>query len=558
MLRRIDYKRCKLVAILLIACFIKSVACTNVIVGKDASADGSVFSTYACDSYGLFYGLPIIPAAKHAPGEMRKLVSSYSRIPRGVIPEVSETYHVVGNINEWQVSIGESTFNVDSCLIDTTGMMDHTLLMTIALQRSKTARQAINIMTDLVERYGYRSQGESFSVCDSHEAWLLEMVSQGPGSHKAIWVALRIPDNAICAHANESRIRQFDMKDKKNVMFHKDVVKFARSIGRFSGKDADFSFRDAYNPPKFSGRRACDARVWSFFNRFCKGMDKYLPYVMGIDESWEEELPVWVVPDRKLTLQDVQAVMRDHYEGTPFEHGEDVTRGLSLSPYHQGIAFSYNGKRYFNERYISSPQSAFSWICQMRSFKPRETGGIIWFGNDEANMVPQTPIYCCATKVPPCYDINGAADDVTFSMDNAFWVCNWVSNMVYPRYNVLFPELKAVRDSLDNSYRTAMFAVESKAENMMLENRDKAISFLSDYSVEKAEQMIDRWRRLAFFMIVKYNDMAVKPEVNGVFTRNQYGRGMKVKRLEYPKAVKRMISEQTGDRYVRPIVKKKQ
>ena len=539
-------------------------ACTNVIVGKDASADGSVFCTYSCDSYGLFYGLPIYLSEKHHRGEMRNLVSSYSRIPRGSIPVTEEaevdaqgnmrTYHVVGNINEWQVSIGESTFNVDSCLIDTTAMLDHSLLMVLALQRAKTARQAIRIITNLVEKYGFRSQGESFSVCDPNEAWLLEMVSQGPESGKAVWVALRIPDNAICAHANESRIRQFNMKDKQNVMYHKDVIKFARKIGRFSGKDNEFSFRDAYNPPKFSGRRACDARVWSFFNRFCKGMDKYLPYVSGIEETWEEELPVWVVPDRKLTLQDIQATMRDHYEGTVFEHGEDITRGLTNSPYPQGIAFAYGGKRYFNERYISSPQSAFSWICQMRAYKPREIGGIIWFGNDDGNMVAQTPVYCCATDVPPCYDIKGA-DDVTFSMDNAFWVCNWVSNMVYPRYNVLFPELKAVRDSLDSSYAAAMPAIEAKAEELLKTNRDAAIRFLSDYSVEKAQQMIDRWRRLAFFLIVKYNDMAEKPEVNGVFTRNQYGRGAKVKRLSYPTSVKRIIAEQTGERYMRPAAK---
>lgn len=545
-----------LLLMLLTGFSLPSKACTNIMVGKDASADGSVFCTYCCDSYGLFYGLAHYPAAKYAPGTQRQLISCYSRKPKGVIPEAAETYNVVGNINEWQVSIAESTFNVDKSLVDSTGMMDHTLMMLLALQRAKTAREAIKVMTDLVEKYGYSSQGESFSVCDPNEAWLLEVVSQGPGSGKAVWVAVRIPDNAICAHANESRITRFNMKDKKNVMYHKDVIKYARESGRFSGKDSEFSFRDAYNKPGFSGRRMCDARVWSFYNRHCKGMEKYLPYILGEEDTWED-MPIWVVPDKKLTLQDVQAAMRDHYEGTPLEHGEDITRGLTNSPYPQGIGFTYQKKKYFNERYIASPQSAFSWVTQMRSWLPREIGGIIWFGNDEANMVAQTPFYCCATRTAPCYDIHKTADDVTFSMDNAFWVSNWVANMVYARYGVMFKDLKQVRDSLDNSYQVALPAVEAKAAALLKTNRDEAIEYLTAYSVDKAQEMLARWQRLAFFLIVKYNDMAEKPEKDGVFLRNQYGRGEKVKRLEYPEYVKRAIAEQTGERYMNPSSKKK-
>lgn len=523
-------------------------ACTNFIVGKKASADGSVMCTYNADDYGMFIGLCHFPAGKHAKGEMRKIVDWDTHKYLGEIPEASETYNVIGNINEYQVTIGETTYGGRKEMVDPSGLIDYGSLIYLALQRSKTAREAIKMMTTLAETYGYCSSGETFTICDPNEAWIMEMMGKGPNSKSVVWVALRVPDNAICGHANQSRIGKFDMKDKANVMYSKDVVSFARKKGWYKGKDADFSWKMAYAKPDFSGRRICDARVWSFFNRFVKGMDHYLPWALGRDEN-AEDMPLWIVPDHKLSVQDLETAMRDHYEGTPMAlDSADIGGGIWQMPYRPTpLFYEVDGKKCFNERPTSTQQTAFSYVSQMRGWLPREIGGVLWFGNDDGNMVAYTPVYCGNTVQPKCYNTPGA-DAVTFSMDNAFWVCNWVSNMVYPRYSLMFPSLKAVRDSLEQSYFAAQKSVEDKAVALYKDNPHAAIKYLNDYSNAKAAQMLSRWQRLAYYLIVKYNDMAVKPEVNGQFKRTPEGTGARVERPGFPQPFRKKLYQQAGKR----------
>ena len=526
-------------------------ACTNFIVGKEASADGSVFCTYNADDYGMFIGLCHYPAARHGKGEMCLIYDWDTKEYHGRIPEAEETYNVIGNINEYQLTIAETTFGGRPEMVDTTGVLDYGSLIYVALQRAKTAREAIKVMTTLAETYGYCSEGETFSICDPNEAWIMEMMGKGPGSKGVVWVAVRIPDNAVCAHANQSRIRTFDQKDKKNVMFSDDCISFAREKGWFSGKDEDFSFCETYAYPDFSGRRFCEARVWSFFNHFSPDMDRYLPYAEGKVKD-AEPMPLWIVPDKKVTLQDVRDCMRDHYEGTPFALDADPGQGLWGMPYRPTpLTYKVDGREYFNERPTSTQQSGFSYIAQLRSWLPRLVGGILWFGNDDGNMVAYTPVYCGNTVQPACYNTPGA-DAVTFSMDNAFWVCNWVSNMVYPRYSMMFGSLKEVRDSLEASYDRAQAGVDAKAVELYGGDPAQAVDFLNKYSCDKAAEMLDRWKQLAFYLIVKYNDMAVKPERNGRFTRTATGLGARVERPGMPEHAAREIVRMTGDKYAVP------
>lgn len=509
--------------------------CTNLIVGKKASADGSVMCSYSADDYGMFQNLCHYPAAKHSKGEMRLIYDWDTNEFHGKIPEASETYNVIGNINEFQVTIAETTFGGRPEMVDSTGIIDYGSLIYIGLQRSRTAREAISIMTSLAEKYGYNSEGETFTICDPQEAWIMEMMGCGPGSKQVVWVAVRIPDDAICAHANQSRIRTFNQNDKKNVLYSKNVIKFAREKGWYNGKDADFNFCMTYAAPDFGGRRCCEARVWSFYNRFCSDMDRYLPYVEGTAEH-SEPMPLWVIPNRKLTVADVEAAMRDHYENTPFalDKEGDIGGGIWRMPYRlTPLEYEVDGKKCFNERPISTQQAGFVFVSQMRSWLPREIGGVLWFANDDANMAPFTPVYCCVTKVPNCYNTPGA-DAVTFSKDNAFWIQNWVSNMVYPRYEHMFPSLKLVRDSLDSSYIKNQPVIEQQAQLLYKTSPDKAVDFLNNYTNEKAQQMLTRWQRLAVFLIVKYNDMVIKPDVNGQFTRTKTGLGEHPLRPGYP------------------------
>ena len=548
-----------------------ALACTNFIVGKKASKDGSVICSYSADSYGMFQGLVHYPAARHPKGTMRDVRDWDTNKYLGQIAEAEETYNVIGNINEWQVTIGETTFGGREEMVDTTGIIDYGSLIYIALQRSKTAREAISVMTSLVEQYGYCSEGETFTICDPNEAWIMEMMGAfvndsvmstlKPAAKKqlgrTVWVAIRIPDDMICGHANQSRITTFmpakkEEKGKETVLWSKNVVSYARIMGWYDGKrDQDFSYNAAYAAPDFSGRRICDARVWQFFNRYADGMDRYIPWAEGHDPN-AEVLPLWVKPNRLLCVADVEAAMRDHYEGTPFSvasdaKGSDIGGGIWEMPYRPTpLYFEVDGKKYFNERPVSTQQAGFVYVSQMRSWLPREVGGCFWFANDDGNMVPFTPVYCCATESPKPYNTPGA-DDLTFSMDNAFWVQNWVSNMVYPRYAMMFPSLEQVRDSLDNSYFRLQKEVEDKALSL---NGDARVAYLTAYTAEKAEQMLARWKQLATYLIVKYNDMTSKPEdEHGRFLRTPNGLGATVKRPGYPQRFARELIRQTGSRY---------
>ena len=564
-------KKLILSLVLLCGSFTIASACTNFIVGKKASADGSVICSYNADDYGMFIGLCHYPAAKHAPGDMRQIYNWDTGVYQGQIPEAAETYNVIGNINEWQVTIGETTYGGREEMVDTTGIIDYGSLIYLSLQRSRSAREAIAVMTSLAEQYGYNSEGETFTICDANEAWILEMM--GTGSDKAlvakqklnrvVWVAQRIPDDAICGHANQSRIGRFFTGKKINpkgvyptaknqqadLYYSKDVVRYARVMGWFAGSDQEFSWKWAYAAPDFGGRRYCDARVWSFFRHFDNDFDRYLPWALGEDPD-AEDMPLWIKPNRKVSVQDIEECMRDHYEGTALAlDSTTIGGGIWQMPYRPTpLSFEVDGKKYFNERPTSTQQTGFTYVSQMRSWLPRQVGGILWFGNDDGNMVAYTPIYCGNTVQPECYNTPGA-DAVTFSDKNAYWVCNWVSNMVYPRYSQLFPALKAVRDSLEQSYFKNQPMMEEAALNIYAQNQERAIEFLNEYSNRLAQQMLARWKELATYLIVKYNDMIIKPEADGHFTRTKTGLGTRPTRPGYPTPYARHYVKQTGEKY---------
>ena len=458
-----------------------TMACTNLIVGKAASADGSVIVSYSADSYGMYGYLCHYPAAVHAEGTMREIYDWESGTYWGRIPEAPQTYNVIGNINEFQVTIAETTFGGREELVNPEGIIDYGSLIYLALQRSKTAREAINVMTTLVEEYGYKSSGESFTVADPNEAWIMEMVGKGPGRKGAVWVAVRVPDDCIAAHANQARIRQFPLKDKDNCLYSKDVIKFAREMGFFDGKDQDFDFAAAYCPADFGGLRYCDARVWSYFNMFADlDMNQYLPWAMG--DTSATPMPLCVKPKQKVSVRDVQNAMRDHYEGTPFDITGDVGAGPWSMPYRPSpLSFKVDDKSYFNERPISTQQTAFTFVSQMRDWLPNSIGGVLWFGTDDANMAVFTPVYCCTNEVPECYK-REMADPVTFSEKSAFWLFNMVSNMVYPRYSALIGDLKKAQEKCEETFAANQPAIEAKAMTLHQDNPPKAVAMLTTYT----------------------------------------------------------------------------
>lgn len=528
-------------------------ACTSLMVGKNASADGSVICTYNADSWGTFRSLLHFPAATHPAGTMRDVINGDSKEYLGQIPEAPVTYAVMGNINEWQVTIGETTFGGRPELRDSTGLLDYRTLMELGLQRGRTAREALDVMTSMAERYGYCSTGQSFSICDPNEAWIMEMHGCGAGSKAVVWVAIRIPDNAICAHANQSRIRTFDQRDKQNVRFSANCISFARQRGYFSGKDSEFSFCDAYAIDNFRARRFCEARVWACYNRFADNFDRYLPFAEGRDLS-AEPMPLWIVPNRKVELTDVFAILRDHYENTPLSltQPDDPGRGWYDTPYRPTpLTYDVDGQTYFNERPISTQQSAFSWIAQMRGWLPCEVGGLMWWANDDGNMAAYVPVYCRNARQPDCFNTPNA-DCVTFSRDNAYWVCNWVANMVYPRYSLMYPAVAAVRDSLQNSWIQAQADIERRAAQLADTDPQRAIGMLTDYSQLRGKQMIQRWNTLAEYLIVKYNDMVVRAEADGKFKRTRTGFKPIVEKPGIPAHIKRDIATHGPQRLKMP------
>ena len=540
-------KRLMAAALMLAASVSGGWACTNFIVGKKASADGSVIVSYAADSYGLFGYLCHYPAAEHPDGAVRDIYEWDTGKYLGRIKEAKRTYNVIGNINEFQVTIGETTFGGRPELVDTTGVMDYGSLIYVALQRSRSAKEAIKVMTGLVKEYGYCSGGESFSIADPDEAWILEMIGKGPGVKGAVWVAVRIPDDCIAAHANQSRIHRFDMDDKDNCLYSPDVISFAREKGYFSGMNEEFSFADAYCPLDFSGLRACEARVWSFYNMFSKTTGQaWLPHIQG---KSKEPLPLYVKPDRKVSVRDIQHAMRDHYEGTPLDITQDMGAGCFHSPYRLSpLTFKVDGQEYFNERPISTQQSAFVFVSQMRSNLPDVVGGVLWFGLDDANMTVFTPVYCQTDKVPAPY-AEGNGDCVTFSWDSGFWIYNWVADMIRPRYSMMIDDMRAVQNGLEDTFADAQKGIESTALELYGQDPQKARSFLTEYTSMAAQTAVSSWKKLGEFLIVRYNDGVVKRMKDGQLQRPATGNTAPLDRPGYPKSFLKELVKATGERY---------
>ena len=514
-------------------------ACTNLIVGKKASTDGSVMCSYNCDGFGFSGSLFYSPSGRHAPGE-KIAIHGWGPSHEGMyVEQVEYTYNVVGLMNEKQVTIVETTFDGRLELVNHSGLLDYFSLMRLALQRSATAREAIRCMAELVEQYGYNSSGESITVCDPNEAWIMEIIGKGPDRKGAVWVALRIPDDCICAHANLSRIRQFPQQQKRSYksisslnlkqinrpevecVYAHDVVSFAREKGFYNGSDADFSFRDAYCPIDFENVRYADARVWSFFRHHCNPseMDKYLPYING-DFDKCDHLPLWIKPDKPLSLRDVQADMRDHFEGTPLDMTADMTAGpwgMPIRPLPMQFRAS-DSTPYFRERPIATQQSGFTMTCQMRSWLPDDVGGVTWFNCDDAAMVAYVPLYCCITQVPdPFRPENNPRNE--FSFQSAFWMNNWVANMVYPRYSMMIGDLRDAQRELEDYYFADQDSVLAAIASMTPADRQ---AFLNRKSISYAERMMNRWDRLAKLLIVRYNDQIVRPVQDGQVIRGRY------------------------------------
>ena len=530
---------------------LSSWACTNIIVGKKASVDGRVLVSYSADSYGCYGVMQHFAPGCHPQGSVRPVYDWETNAYKGTIPEAPVTYNVVGNMNEHQVTIAETTFGGREELVDTTGLLDYGSLIYIALQRSRTAREAIDVMTSLVEEYGYCSEGETFTLADPQEAWIMEMVGKGPGVKGAVWVAVRIPDDCVCAHANQSRIHRFMHYDKKECLFAKDVVSFARSKGLYKGKDKGFDFAATYCPIDFSGARACEARVWGFYRLCVDGMDRYFEYASGKDLT-ATPMDLFYRPNKQLSVQDVQAAMRDQYEGTPLDMTHDAGAGVYQSPYRpRPLFWEHEGKKYFNERPIGTQQSSFTFVAQMRASLPDAIGGVLWFANDDSKTSAYTPVYCCVDTIPACYT-KTSGDDVSFSFKSAFWMCNWVANMVYPRFSLLYPDLEKRRTALEKSFFNQQQEVEAKALQLYGQDSKKAVAYLTDYSTAMADRMMEEWMQLAQFLIVKYNDNVVKPETDGVFLRTKDGLGAKVQSVGYPKATYERIIKETDDRFLVP------
>ncbi len=540
-------KKFYLTAGMLFTAILGAFACTNLIVGKKASADGSTIVSYSADSYGMFGDLYHSAAAKYPKGAKLDIYNWEDNRFMGTIDQARETYNVIGNINEHQLTIAETTFGGREELVDPNGILDYGSLIYVALQRSKTAKEAIKVMTSLVQEYGYASGGESFTIADPNEIWIMEMIGKGPSIKGAVWVAVRVPDDCISAHANQSRIHQFDMNDKQNCMYSPDVISFAREKGYFEGVNKDFSFSKAYNPLDFGGRRFCEARVWSYFNQFTKQGDEFLPYILG---DTDEPMPLFVKPTKKLSVEDVRDAMRDHYEGTPLDISKDMGAGMYHTPYRLSpLSFEYNGEEYFNERPISTQQSAWVFVSQMRANLPNAVGGVLWFGLDDANMTVFTPVYCSATEVPHSYAANGA-DYITFSWDSAFWIYQWVSNMIYPRYDLMIGDLRKVQNALESYYMTSQAGVEQVAQDLYVQDPAKAVEFLTEYTKMTAQQAFDSWKKLGEYLIVKYNDGVVtKTNKDGSFQRNEIGEPTGVIRPGYTKEFLKVYTQQTGDRY---------
>lgn len=518
----------------------ESRGCTNILVTKGATKDGSTMITYAADSHVLFGELYFWPASDYPAGSMLNIYEWDTGLRLGEIKQVSHTYSVVGNINENQVAIGETTYGGRPELQDTTAIMDYGSLIYIALKRAKTAREAIEIMTGLVEKYGYYSTGESFSISDPNEVWIMEMIGKGIGNKGAVWVARKIPDGYISAHANQARITTFPLKDPENCLYSKDVISFAREKGYFEGKNKDFSFADAYAPIDFGGARFCEARVWSVFRRVADDMEQYLDYAMG--ENLHNRMPLWVKPKEKLDVHDVMELMRDYYQDSPM----DMTKDIGAGPYEcivrwRPLTWEVDGKTYFNERAISTQQTGFSFVSQSRSWLPNPVGGILWFGVDDTYSTVYVPMYCGITEVPSAYAV-GNGSMMEYSDSAAFWVFNQVSNFAYTRYNLMIPEIRKRQEELEFYFIDHVGGVDLHASELYTKDKKEAIKYITDFSVKSGNWTVAEWKKLYQYLFTKYMDGNVKSKVEGEFLPELEQPG-------YSKEWYGKIIEETGDKF---------
>lgn len=506
----------------------KSHACTNFLITKGASKDGSTMISYSADSHVLYGELYYWPAMKYKAGTMVDVYEWDTGKFLGTIEQAAATYSVVGNINQHQLAIGETTYGGRGELHNPDGIIDYGSLIYLTLQRAKNAREAIHTIVTLTEKYGYCSSGESFSISDPNEVWIMEIIGKGPGKKGMAFVARRIPDGYISGHANQARIQTFPLANGTTsitsaeidkvfnpdveTVYAADVVDVARGFGWYSGTDADFSFSDVYAPVDFSGARFCDARVWSGFNKVNSTMGDYLNYAMGYD--LENRMPLWIKPDKKLGVDDVMGLMRDYYQNTPM----DMTKDLGAGPYANTVrwrpmTWQVDGKTYVHERAISTQQTGFSFVTQSRSWLPDPVGGIIWFGVDDTYYTVYTPMYCGMTDVPQAFKV-GNGDIMTYSADAAFWVFNEVTNFVYSRASVMTPELLAKQKELEQKYITETADIDTKAAALFNSTAKGAAKqgteMITAYSVNAGNNTVKEWRELYKFLFTKYMDGNVK------------------------------------------------
>jgi dipeptidase len=532
-----------------------SIACTNFLVTKGASADGSTMITYAADSHTLYGELYHYPAATYPAGSMLDVNEWDTGKYLGKIEQATQTYNVVGNINEHQVAIGETTYGGrEELQSQPTALVDYGSLMYIALQRAKTAREAIGVMTSLVEKYGYYSSGESFSVSDANEVWIFEIIGKGEFEKGAVWVAQRVPDGYICGHANQARITTFPLNDPANCLYAKDVISFARARGWFSGKDSEFSFSDTYAPVDFSAARFSEMRVWSGFNKVTTGMDAYFDYVKGNikhnDKGYaSNRMPLWVKPTKPVTVAEVMGMMRDHLEGTPLDMGNDPGAGPFKLPYRwRPLTWKVDSVTYCNERAVSTQQTGFSFVAQSRSNMPDPIGGIIWFGVDDTYSTCYIPMYCGMTRIPETFAV-GNGDMLTYSETSAFWTFNLVTNLTYLRYDSMIKDVVKVQSELENSFFKMTPAIDQAALTLWKNGEQAmAIDFLTNYSVTTANNTVNRWKQLSHYLLVKYKDGNIMKEKDGAFERTETGGAAYPDQPGYPESWGREVVKSTGDK----------
>ncbi len=528
-----------LLFIIVLYCNISN-ACTNFIISKGATVDGSTMITYSADSHVLYGELYFKPAKSYPEGAMMNIYEWDSGKYLGKIKQVRKTYSVVGNMNEHQLAIGETTYGGREELVNHDGIIDYGSLIYITLQRAKNAREAIKIMGELVAEYGYCSEGESFSISDPNEVWILEMIGKGPGNKGAVWVAMRIPDGYVSGHANQARIQQFPLNDPENCIYSPDVISFSRSKNYFSGKDEEFSFSDTYNPVDFGGARFCEARIWAMFNRVTSGMDKYLDYAKGY--NLKNRMPLWVKPNKKLSVHDVMNLMRDVFQGTEL----DMTKDVGAGPFGCGVRWrpmewTVDGVEYLNERATSTQQTGFSFVAQSRSWLPDPIGGILWFGVDDTWFTIYSPMYCGITKIPETY-AEGNGSIMEYSETSAFWTFNQLSNFAYTRWNLLSPEIQNVQNQLETQYIAKVQEIDKKAVELFKKSHKKAIAFITDYSINTGNNTVKQAKNLYINLFVKYMDGNVKEKVD-----NQ--KIPKVVQPGYGEDWYRLIIKETGDKF---------